>query len=547
MNTETTQAAAIVAAAIAQLTTATAVAGGGSVSTAGLVKADGSTPLTANWNAGNFPISSQNSLPVFNVAAYGAVATGGGDQSTSIQAAITAAGAAGGGVVQFNVGTYRYLTGLSITSSNVILRGAGISSTKLFFANGTGVAITFNGISAGGVEALRVICFEDTGNTRTAGIGIYLWNSGNCRVSNVWLSDCWNSLFLDGASTNFIDNLVIDSAVWNGQSNNGVTLTNTSIGNTFVGVYVVATNYGWLFDTGTDTTNLFYCGAQMIPTALTSVGFILNNTGGAHDPQWIHFFGCHAETNTTSGQGWWFLKCHGIELHECQTSWGIYGLSFGGSTAHDVNVHGGLFQLAQYNGIVGAGATDILINGVTISNNGIAAANTYDGILLNDTSKNWRITDNRIGHSIYGAAPPAPAPSAKTQRYGINAMTGGNSTNLLIANNDLSDNLSGGAFLGATLAASTFVKSNLGFNPAAVATPAVPASTVAANNTTGADCGVVVACGAGVTVSAVVIGGVVTGLSVGASSVVFAGVLPTGSSIALTYAGGTPTWGWKGL
>src|ERR1035441_3540210 len=64
----TTQAAAIVAQAIARLTAATTGGTGGSVSTAGLVKADGTVPLAAPWAAGNFNITSKNSTAWINVA-----------------------------------------------------------------------------------------------------------------------------------------------------------------------------------------------------------------------------------------------------------------------------------------------------------------------------------------------------------------------------------------------------------------------------------------------------------------------------------------------
>jgi parallel beta-helix repeat protein len=55
---------------------------------------DGSTPLTANWNAGNFRIDSQNSTRVFNVRAYGAVGDGSTPDTAAFQAAADAAFAA---------------------------------------------------------------------------------------------------------------------------------------------------------------------------------------------------------------------------------------------------------------------------------------------------------------------------------------------------------------------------------------------------------------------------------------------------------------------
>src|ERR1035437_6254646 len=59
----------------------------------------------------------------FNVKTYGAIGNGSIDDSTAVQAAITAAGAAGGGTVYFPPGIYKIVTGLTIPSDNINLRG----------------------------------------------------------------------------------------------------------------------------------------------------------------------------------------------------------------------------------------------------------------------------------------------------------------------------------------------------------------------------------------------------------------------------------------
>src|ERR1017187_3211498 len=91
MNTDTTAAAAIVAQAIARLTAATSGNTGGSVSTAGLVKADGTVPLTAPWNAGQ------------NITAPGFVGPLTGDASLDVKADGTRALTAGWNAGAFNI------------------------------------------------------------------------------------------------------------------------------------------------------------------------------------------------------------------------------------------------------------------------------------------------------------------------------------------------------------------------------------------------------------------------------------------------------------
>jgi hypothetical protein len=75
------------------------------------------------------------------------------------------------------------------------------------------------------------------------------------------------------------------------------------------------------------------------------------------------------------------------------------------------------------------------------------------------------------------------------------------------------------------------------------APPAVPASGAAAVQVW-RNASVVVHTPAGVTVSAVTIDGTSTGLTMAASSSLALPQLPSGRTVALTYAGGAPTWDW---
>ena len=74
--------------------------------------------------------------------------------------------------------------------------------------------------------------------------------------------------------------------------------------------------------------------------------------------------------------------------------------------------------------------------------------------------------------------------------------------------------------------------------------PAVPASGTAQQNTAWRDATVVVHAGAGVTVSAIAVDGTATSQTVAASSSSVPIRVPSGKTITLTYAGGTPTWDW---
>ena len=97
----------------------------------GYLLANGSTPLTANWNASAgqtttpYYIQSRNSTDWYNVLAYGADNTGATDTTTAVQAAITACSSGGGGVVYFPQGTYKIASTLNVSSTGMIFQGDG--------------------------------------------------------------------------------------------------------------------------------------------------------------------------------------------------------------------------------------------------------------------------------------------------------------------------------------------------------------------------------------------------------------------------------------
>lgn len=89
--------------------------------------------LTAPWNAGNYNISSKNSVDVHNVVAYGADPTGVADSTAAIQSAITAACATTpNGTVYFPSGTFK-TTGLYDLSgqSGLQIVGSGFGTTVI--------------------------------------------------------------------------------------------------------------------------------------------------------------------------------------------------------------------------------------------------------------------------------------------------------------------------------------------------------------------------------------------------------------------------------
>lgn len=156
---------------------------------------------------------------ILQAKAYGAVADGtylnftaGTDNTTLIQAALNAAGTAGGGIVQLEAGVYR--TGQLVLPNRVWLRGVGRRATVLQLKNSVNGPVIINHLSTNqtsdpnaktcGVTDLGIHGNADN-QTGTTGHGIYFsqnpqfgqatsddYHDSFHHVSNVWIEYCRN-------------------------------------------------------------------------------------------------------------------------------------------------------------------------------------------------------------------------------------------------------------------------------------------------------------------------------------------------------------------
>ena len=94
----------------------------------------------AGYRGGEATLPSGVGLPIVNVVAHhGADATGATDATAAIQAAIDAAALRGDAIVLLPPGTYRIDGLLRVSSSGIVLRGAGAAQTRLHFTRHTGM------------------------------------------------------------------------------------------------------------------------------------------------------------------------------------------------------------------------------------------------------------------------------------------------------------------------------------------------------------------------------------------------------------------------
>lgn len=105
-------------------------------------------------------------LPVIDaVGEHGADPTGMFDSTAAVQAGLDAAAAGGGGVVFLAEGFYRIDDVLSVTASDVVLRGAGAEKTRLHFTRTAGMSDTAHILFAGTLASdLEVLLVEDGAN-----------------------------------------------------------------------------------------------------------------------------------------------------------------------------------------------------------------------------------------------------------------------------------------------------------------------------------------------------------------------------------------------
>lgn len=131
---------------------------------------------------------------VFNVKAYGALGDGTTNDTTNIQSAITAAQTSGG-TVYFPQGNYS-ITGLTVTASNVTIRGAGAGATTLTMRNSSNApAIAVSGTGTVNVFISDLKIEGNKANQTSAGFGIRFntpWSTTDTQhlVQNV---DVWNT------------------------------------------------------------------------------------------------------------------------------------------------------------------------------------------------------------------------------------------------------------------------------------------------------------------------------------------------------------------
>ena len=154
---------------------------------------DGTTAWTSLAYATNPNAETKHT---FNVKDYGAVGDGITDDSGAINAAITAANAAGGGIIQ--LATQHYVALPIIPLSNIWLRGLGIDLTTIFTSstetggNGDGIRYA-SAIPANYLDSVTITDLTIDGSRGYIGspLGTFITPYSNCMTlqgsNNLWV------------------------------------------------------------------------------------------------------------------------------------------------------------------------------------------------------------------------------------------------------------------------------------------------------------------------------------------------------------------------
>ena len=455
-----------------------------------LYSPDGNTlsALGANGLPGSFQVDGTTDW--FNVKAFGAAGDGTTDDTAAINAAIASA-AVKGGVVYLPTGTYATSATLVITADGVYLLGDGMGATIVKPATGALFDVISTPIpaSAGtagfirnfiGVASLTIDGSNMTGTTAGQGNGIHFYGVRYSRIYDVNIT----------AVPNF--GILLDGDATNfsyGIHVRGCRIINGAAG--FMATFCEET-----FFTFNEVlqANLATAAAQPAFAPQTSVGYLVRLVSG-----YTEIVG-----NVFGSSGTY-------------TSPAVQSENSG-----PVRIEANRFDQCRYQAIKTNSPNSIIV-GNQIGNP--SSSGSVEGIRLGSGSNtivgNKFDTTNGAAHYTYCIAEAAAE------------------SNNLIANNNLVTGTTGTISLNAASTGNQ-VNGNVGYNPVgSVTPPAVPATTVNATNSFGTNAVVYVV---GATVTAITVAGVATGLAGTATGTAVR--VPTGSTINLTYASGTPTWTW---
>jgi len=374
-----------------------------------ILQADPTQVLGVKWATAPFA-ASNTALSVFAPEAYGAIGNGTVDDTVALQAAINAAGTAGGGVVRLS-GKYLVSSTIALSRPNVLLEGA-VPSFWNTAQSQFVVAPALNGsvitVTASGCSVVNIAFIPKTGSLSAATVTIT--GTRPSPVEGFVMRDVY-ATGLGGVTANYMERSKFDGVNlqdWNGVS--GFSFTNCQLiflrdcNSAAAGA---GTTSSWIYDwyfSQCETIVMFNCEANNAPY----YGFYMSAT---NDSKWydVEFNGATQAqlyaVNCTDNQ---FVNPYclgestatptGFSFYQCSVLM-VEGAWVGDSTGSQVifkscnNVHltdSTIFTNSLQNAIVltddgSMGNSDIVIADCNLNgDNGLGAAVTLGGTVGGD-------------------------------------------------------------------------------------------------------------------------------------------------------------------
>lgn len=485
--------------------------------------------------------------PTVNVASYGVTGNGVTDDTTNIQSALTAAA---GKSITFPKGSYVVSAQLTISAGTTLLfdnatflvnaavsagimtwSAAGVTVLGKVTVNSQSNATPFFVGTSGGDRFRADIHATITGANTTPSSSNYLFKITQCNGVRVggYITTTGNSPWLvwvdRGSKIEVSDVITAPITVSNGAF--GVVNVQERTGS---GTLSQVSIHDCIIDGGSVLGGTY--GAIVVGTATTAV-----------TTSYVTIADCSVINTTSLVDGVDVVLAQYVTVANCVFSACLDGISVSGSTA--VTVSNCVAVLCRGVGYaIGDSSVTADTNSVTFTN-----------------CQAYGCGAGAVGGQFFIYAPSGHTTNAiHIDSCIASCLTVSNYALQITGPGGVSDiQITGGLWAGWATAAindavgslpnsvSYLARNAVGINPKGItSSPTVPASTVALTNKTGFDCMVIVYTGGGVTVSGVSIGAQATGIACGASSQTVPIWMPVGQSITLTYAGGTPTWGWFG-
>jgi polygalacturonase len=381
---------------------------------------------------------------VLDVRAYGAKLDGQTDDSRAIENALHAV-SGDGGVVRIPDGNVRVsrtlvldkrgitlvlgagtLTSsanpvISITASNVTVRGAGYFATDIYSNSASNDIIVADG-RATGLSGIAISDLSTDSHSiegaRTSGQAVRLVNVGDWRINNVYLHDPWIGLSVDHSNTGFATNITMNTTLRSQSIYDGVQHVNHSIQNHFERVLVTSASTpvhaGFSVGNETDSFICDDCLVQASGARGAAYGFLFHNETSSYDPRWIKVRGAFVEVDRANGIAFQLDHVRDAEITDAYSAWAKNNFRIG-SAAATIKIRGGTAQLAHEDGVLVEGGDDIHIDGLTVESAGLGASARYDGISVRGGT-NIKITNCTSGRSAWATTAAA---TKSSQRYGI--------------------------------------------------------------------------------------------------------------------------------